>query len=270
MKQRESKIECLRRLVRETGGMVVAFSGLDSTLLALVAAQELGRKALAVTVLSSLYPAAEQKEAARLARRIGIRHVVIRPDVLKIQGVVSNPPDRCYHCKKALCVLFRKVADKAGIAIVADGTNTSDKGDYRPGHRAAVEAGIRSPLLEAGLGKDEIRKLSRRLGLSTADKPSMACLASRFPYGVRLTEKGLRAVDSVEQAVRGLGVRQVRVRHHGSVARVEVEAGDIGRLVRPEARRVILKAARKAGYRYAAVDLAGYSTGSLNALLDRG
>ena len=265
----KTKLTRLRSLLRETGGAVVAFSsGVVSTFLLRVAHEELGDRAVAVTVRSSTFPRRELDEAVAFCRSEGIRHEVIDTSELDIPGFAENPPDRCYLCKKSIFGRIIAFAQTNGFAVVLEGSNMDDDGDYRPGMRAIRELGVRSPLHDAGLTKAEIRALSREMGLPTAEKPSFACLASRFPYGERITAAGLERVERAEQWLRdsGLGLTQLRVRSHGDLARIEVPAGDIARVA---ARADEVAAAfKRFGFAYAALDLQGYRTGSLNETLN--
>ena len=264
------KYERLRRLIDGYGSLLVAYSGgVDSTLLLKVAHDVLGDRVLAVTAASPTYPGAEQEAAVALAARLGVRQVTIETDELEIAGFADNPPERCYFCKGELFGQLQQIARAEGIAHVVDGANADDAGDYRPGMQAAGELGVVSPLLEAGLTKDDVRALSKRFGLETWDKPSAACLASRFPYGETITREKLAMVESAERFLTGLGFRQVRVRHHGTIARIEVAPDEIERLASAAVRDQVTRALTDIGYSYVTIDCRGYRTGSLNEVLSQ-
>ena len=264
-----SKLVSLRASLRDLGSAAVAFSaGVDSSFLLRVAHEELGDRCVAVTVRAPFVPAREFDEAVAFCRAEGVEHVVLDADLAAIPHFAENPTDRCYHCKRNLFSRLVELARGRGLAAVLEGSNLDDDRDYRPGARAIRELGVRSPLREAGLAKDEIRALSREMGLPTADKPSAACLASRFPYGERITAEGLERVGRAEDWLRGAfpGLGQLRVRcHGGSLARIEVPPSDISRLA--AALPAISAALVPLGFARVEIDPRGYRTGSLNEAL---
>jgi uncharacterized protein len=264
------KERLLRERIAELGGAVVAFSGgVDSTLLLAMCLEVLGReRVLAVTVESAIHPSVERGRAAELADRLLAKHLVVDSDILDDPDFNANSPQRCYFCKRGIMRRLRAIADKEGLAHVVHGANVSDQGDFRPGTRAAVEAGARAPLQEAGLTKEDIRALSKEMGLPTWDEPSMACLASRFPYGTLLAPEGLARVDQAENYLRKeFGLRQLRVRDHMPIARIEVPEPDVLKLAEPNARARIVTRLKELGYTYVTLDLAGFRSGSLNEVL---
>lgn len=261
----ERKLEHLKRRLAECGSLAVAFSGgVDSAFLLKTAHDVLGNQVLAVTIRASVFPARETDEAATLCKAYGIRQIIRVVDPLKIEGFAQNPKNRCYLCKRHLMQMILAVAKEQQAAFVAEGSNRDDEGDYRPGHQAVKELGILSPLREAGLWKAEIRELSAQMGLATWDKPSYACLASRFVYGERITPQKLAMVEQAEQLLLDLGFHQMRVRIHGNMARIEVLPEDFDRMMQETVRRQILEGFRVYGFTYVAMDLQGYRMGSMN------
>ncbi len=262
----EDKTVCLENILKEMDTVLVAYSGgVDSTFLAYTASEVLGSKMLAVFACSPVYSPEECEEAEATARKIGFRYKAIERNEMKNPDFTANPPDRCYYCRKELHEELRVIASAERLDWIADGTNYDDLKDYRPGRRASLESGVRSPLCEAGLTKEEIRQLSREKGLSTWDKPASPCLASRIPYGTRVTLEILHRIAEGERYLHSLGLRQFRLRHHGDIARIEIEAKDMALILKEDIRHEIVKRITELGYRYAALDLAGFRSGSLNA-----
>ena len=263
-----AKYERLLAILRERKRIAVAFSGgVDSTFLLYAAKQALGDQVTAFTAVSVFFPRREKDEAADFVREQGIDQVIVDFAPLREEGVAENPKNRCYLCKRALFGRLQKMAQERGIDTVAEGSNLDDPGDYRPGLRAIEELGILSPLREAGLTKGEIRELSRRMGLLTWDKPSFACLASRFVYGETITEEKLHMVDAAESLLLELGFGQFRVRIHGRMARIEVPEQQLDLMLQPKVRKRVACQLHALGFSYVSLDLDGYRTGSMNLLM---
>ncbi|MEW6357164.1 MAG: ATP-dependent sacrificial sulfur transferase LarE [Planctomycetota bacterium] len=267
----DKRLERLKTILHDLGSILVAYSGgVDSSLLAKAAHDVLGDRMLAVTATSPTCPAFERKEAEEFCTKYGIPHRVVETQELSIENFRTNPPERCYHCKKERFQRLKEMAESLGLAHVVDGSNVDDLGDFRPGMKATEELGIRSPLLEAGLRKQDVRELSRALGLPTWDRPAYACLATRIPYGTPLTPDVLHKVEQAEDALRRHGFRQFRVRHHGSIARIELPCRDFDRFMDPAVREDIVARLKEIGYTYVTLDLQGYRTGSMNEPLTEG
>ncbi|MDR2712531.1 MAG: ATP-dependent sacrificial sulfur transferase LarE [Clostridiales bacterium] len=262
------KYQCLHNYLQSLGSLAVAFSGgVDSTFLLKAAHQALGDKAVAITAHSPSFPLRELKEAQEFCQKENIRHYIFASRELDNEGFRDNPPNRCYICKKEILGNICQLARRLGLQAVGEGSNLDDDNDYRPGRQAAVELGVKSPLREVGLNKEEIRLLSRSLDLPTWEKPSFACLASRFPYGEKISHQRLAMVDQAEQLLLNLGLAQVRVRYHGNLARIECDQPGFALLANEPLRREIYSKLRQIGFTYIALDLLGYRTGSLNEQL---
>ena len=265
----EEKFARLKEILGSMEGVVVAYSGgVDSTLLLRVAKESLGEEhVIAVTARSPLYPERELAGAKRVAQEMGVKHILIESNELEIEGFSRNPSNRCYFCKKELFEKIQNLAQKEAMSFVVEGSTLDDEKDHRPGKRAIQELGIRSPLQEARFTKKDVRELSRTLGLPTWEKPSFACLASRFPYGEEITPEGLRMVDEAEDFLFGLGFKQVRVRHYQSLARIEVYPEEMNRLMNASLREKVVNRLKEIGYRYVTLDLQGFRSGSMNEVL---
>ncbi|MGI5817108.1 MAG: ATP-dependent sacrificial sulfur transferase LarE [Armatimonadota bacterium] len=264
-----ARLERLDRILRECESLLVGFSGgVDSSFLVAAASRALGERVVAATARSPLYAEFELANAREMARALGLRHIVFESNELHVDGFAENPVDRCYHCKISLFGELREIADEEGLAHVAHAAQVDDLSDHRPGMLAADELGVQAPLIEAGFTKADVRAASRDWGLPTWDRPANACLASRFPYGHRISLAKLEQLAMVEDHLRAGGFAQCRVRHHGDTARIEVPPGDIPALAAAEARGELARICREAGFTWAALDLTGYRQGSMNEAID--
>lgn len=263
----ESKLEKLKRNIQQMGSVAVAFSGgVDSTFLLKVSHDVLGDDVVAVTAASPVFPKREYEEASRFANNINVKHEIINSEKLSAECFSKNPVDRCYYCKKELFTKIKKFADENNLKFVIDGSNVDDKEDYRPGFKAIKELGVISPLDDAGLTKQDIRELSKQMGLTSWDKPAFACLATRFPYGTEITTEKLDMVEKAEGHIQNLGIKQIRVRYYDETARIEVLKQDFPRIL--DKSEDIVKKFREIGFKYVTLDIQGYRTGSLNEVLD--
>ena len=264
------KLESLKRSLAGMESVLVAYSGgVDSTFLLKVARDVLGDRAVAVTALSESYPKSELEDAKRYAAEMGARQILVETRELDEAGYRENTPERCFFCKDELFTKLAPLAEREGLKVLVYGEIADDRGDHRPGARAAKSHNVRAPLADAGLTKLEIRRHSKDLGLATWDKPSMACLSSRIPYGSDVTPEKLAMIEKAEEVLRGLGLRQYRVRHHDTIARLELDPLDFEELVRSPVRELVVGKLKALGYQYVALDLQGYRTGSLNEVLRR-
>ncbi len=264
----DDKLERASELLRDMGSVLVCFSGgIDSTLVPSLAQRALGEQAVGLTAVSPSLPASERADAERIARELGARHLFVDSHEIERAGYVQNGPDRCFHCKSELYEIAQAKAHELGLAAVANGTNADDLGDYRPGLEAARKAGVKSPLVDAGFGKEDVRNAARALGIDAWDKPAAACLSSRIPYGTSVTRERLAQIGGFEAELKALGLRQLRVRFHAEVARIEVALEELPRLLEPGVREAALEAGKRHGFRYVTLDLGGYRQGSHNEVL---
>jgi uncharacterized protein len=265
---REDKLSKLKEILKELGSVAIGYSGgVDSTFLLKVAHEVLGNKVIAITAKSSTFPERELREAKKFAEEIGVKHIIIVSEELEIEGFSKNPTNRCYYCKKELFSKIQNIAKENGINQVVDGANMDDAGDFRPGMVAAKELGVVSPLKLANMTKEDIRGFSKQYGLKTWDKPSFACLSSRVPYGSEITINKLKMIENAEQFLLDLGFRQVRVRHHGEIARIEVAPSEREAFFNLELMDKVADKLKEFGFKYVTLDLFGYRTGSMNEVL---
>jgi pyridinium-3,5-biscarboxylic acid mononucleotide sulfurtransferase len=265
MTELSSKLGSLEKILSDMQSVLIAYSGgTDSTFLLKIAATVLGDKAIAVTASSETYTPQELRDAKKNAEAIGVQHIIVYTDELNDPNFSSNPPDRCYYCKKELFTKLTGLLKRHGLKSIVDGSTCDDERDFRPGMRAVVEFGVRSPLKEAGFTKDDIRKLSKEMNLPTWDKPPLPCLSTRFPYGTQITKEKVLRVGRAEEFLAGFGIRQLRVRDHGSIARIEVLRADMPIFLDEEISNLIAEKFRTLGYAYVALDIQGYRMGSMN------